>query len=102
MTSQNIDQCEIHIKIKKRTGNTYLTYVENLDKIELSKGENVNEFLKKITKFFKKSFMCGAFIEENEKGSKIIVMNGDHRQKLKELLIDKKIVQENQIKIHGF
>ncbi len=99
----NTAQLEIHIKIKKRTGRTYLTYVENLDKLERPEGMDLDEFLKKLTKIFKKKFMCGAFVEEDEKTSgKIIVMNGDHREKLKELLLSENIAKENQIKVHGF
>lgn len=99
----NTAQLEIHIKIKKRTGKTYLTSVENLDKLERPEGINLDDFLKKLTKIFKKKFMCGAFIEEDGKTfGKIIVMNGDHRDKLKELLINENIANENQIKVHGF
>ncbi|MCJ7637911.1 MAG: hypothetical protein MUO21_10515, partial [Nitrososphaeraceae archaeon] len=85
----NTSQLEIHIKIKKRTGRSYLTYVENLDKLEMPEGMKKEDYLKKITRIFKKKFMCGAFIEESteSKNASIIVMNGDHRVGVKELLV---------------
>jgi translation initiation factor SUI1 len=92
----NIAHLEVHLKIKKRTGRTHLTSVEGLDKIERPEGMELDVFLKKITKIFKKKFMCGAFIEDN-----IIVLNGDHRQGIKELLISQNITTEHQVKIHG-
>ncbi|AYV76910.1 MAG: translation initiation factor 1 [Barrevirus sp.] len=90
-------ELEIHINIKKRTGRSFLTYVENMDKLDRPENMDIPTYLKKIMKIFKKKFMCGAFLEEN-----IIVLNGDHRQKVKDLLISEKIVLEGQIKVHGF
>jgi translation initiation factor SUI1 len=93
----NIAQAEVHISIKKRTGRTYLTSIEGLEKLERPEGMELDDFFKKLTRIFKKKFMCGAFREEN-----IVVLNGDHRQKIKELLIAENIATEQQIKVHGF
>lgn len=90
-------ELEIHIKIKKRTGKTFLTYVENLDKLDLPEGMKKQEYLDKIIKMFKKKLMCGGFIEED-----VIVLNGDHRDGIKEIIMKQNIVKESQIKMHGF
>ena len=93
----NIHQIQIHIKIKQRTGKSYLTSIEGLECLERPEGMDVQTFLKKLTRIFKKKFICGAFIEDN-----IITLNGDHRQGLKELLVKEKIATDDQIKVHGF
>lgn len=91
-----MDQLEIHIKIKKRTGKNFLTYIENINKIIPDDINDKNEYLDKIIKMFKKKLMCGGFIEEG-----VIVLNGDHRNAIKEILL-KQNIKENEIKVHGF
>lgn len=93
----DVPQLEIHIKIKKRTGRTHLTSIEGLDKLEKPEGMKLEMFLKKFERLLKKKFICGAFIEDN-----VIILNGDHRQNVKEYLVSQKYATEQQIKVHGF
>ena len=91
---------EIHIKIQKRNGRKCWTIVEGLDKLELpSNMKTTDEFLEKLTRKLKKSFNCGASIKKPENA---IQLNGDHRDNIKGFLIEHKLVNENQIKLHGF
>ena len=94
----NEDQLEIHIKIKKRTGKAFLTYIENIDKLPVPDNFKKDEYLDKIIKMFKKKLMCGGFIEEGS----VLVLNGDHRNDIKDILLKQGMVKESQIKIHGF
>lgn len=92
-------QLEIHIKIKQRSGRKCWTTVEGLDKIKLPENMTVAEFLDDVSRKFKKSYNCGATIIKPENS---IQLNGDHRNDIKEFLIKNKLVNENQVKMHGF
>ena len=91
-------QLEIHISIKKRNGRKCITTVEGLDKVERPNKMELKKFLKKVTTMLKKKFVCGASIS----GENAIVLSGDHRDKIKEFLLEYKMATEEQIKIHGF
>jgi translation initiation factor 1 len=86
---------EIHIKIKQRSGKKYWTTVEGLDKVELP----TNVTLDDISRKMKKAYNCGATIIKPENS---IQLNGDHRDNIKNFLIKSKLVNEEQIKMHGF
>jgi len=93
-------QLEIHIKIQKRNGRKCWTIVEGLDKLELpSNLKTMDDFLDAITRKFKKSFNCGATVKKPENA---VHLNGDHRDVIKKFLIETKLVNEDQIKLHGF
>ena len=91
-------QLEIHIKIKQRNGRKCWTTIEGLDKIKVD-NKSTDEFLLEVSKKFKKKYSCGATIMKPENS---IQLNGDHRNNIKEFLIFNKLVNENQIKMHGF
>lgn len=90
---------EIHIKIQKRNGRKYWTFIEGLDKIDLPPNKTVDSFLEDILKKLKKLLNCGANIE---KPDNIIKLMGDHRSEIKQFLMNLKIVSDDQIKMHGF
>ena len=93
---------EIHISIKKGRGKKKLTSVQGLDLVERlnDKGKviELDIFLKKIMKIFKKSLNCGAFMDDKN----VITLNGDHRDKIKEYLLKMNMATEEQIKMHGY
>lgn len=91
-------QIEIHIKIQQRNGRKCWTFVEGLDKLELEENEKLDDFMKKITKHFKQTFNCGASIIKPEN---TIQLNGDQKDNIKDYLIKKGLVKEDQIKMHG-
>jgi translation initiation factor 1 len=90
---------EIHIEIQKRNGRKCWTFVAGLDKITLPQNIDVKTFLENITRKFKKTFNCNVTLQKPEN---IFQLNGDHRQGIKEFLIKNNLVNEDQIKIHGF
>ena len=78
---------KIHIKLVQRTGRKYITIIEDLN-IDLHK---------KFIKNCKKLFNTNGWITED-----IIYLNGDNRDKVKELLIKKYNIENDNIYIHGF
>jgi len=90
-------QVEIHIKIQKRNGRKSWTYVEGLEKIELPENVDREVFMTDLTKKLKKKFNCGVTLQEN-----VFALNGDHREKMKEYLIQTNLIQADKIIIHGF
>ncbi|KAL6624059.1 hypothetical protein PIROE2DRAFT_66900 [Piromyces sp. E2] len=83
----------IHIRIQQRNGRKTLTTITGLPK-EISQ--------KKILKEFKKVFACNGTIVENEDYGQVIQLQGDHRLKVQQFLVDEKIATKSQVKIHGF
>ena len=90
------DEPNIHIRIFQRTSRKYITIIEDLDIIDTQIDLN------KIVKYMKKTFFCNGSIKKTKDGKTIINLKGDQRDNIKKILLDKKIVKESQIKIHGF
>lgn len=86
----------IHIKLKQRNGKKCITIIEGLEQIEK---ENKEKFFETIAKCLKKKFNCGVSIK---KPFFIIQLSGDHRNEIKDYLINKKLLKEDQIKVHGY
>tara|TARA_B100001094_G_C18194140_1_gene809402 strand:- start:1751 stop:2038 length:288 start_codon:yes stop_codon:yes gene_type:complete len=92
-TFQDIDQSnnysfsKIHIKLRQRTSKKYITIIEDLNL----------EIHKKFLKNCKINFSTNGWIIDN-----IIYLNGDNREKVKDLLIKKYNIEEDNIYIHGF
>lgn len=90
---------EIHIKIQQRNGKKSFTTVEGLDKIELPANKKMDDFLNDIAKKFRKSFNCISTVSKKDNSIKL---SGDQRDNISNLLINAKLVNQDQIKIHGF
>lgn len=84
----------IDVRLHQRNGRKTLTTVEGLPK----------EFdPKKVLKAFKKDFACnGSIVQEEESGQEIIQLQGDHRQKVAQTLIEGAGLKKEDIQIHGF
>lgn len=87
----------VHLRLQQRNGRKCITIVEGLKEDEKLK-------LKNLTKIFRKSFNCSATVINGKKdeGDKIIQLSGDKRVDIKNYLIKHKIVNEIQIKTHGY
>jgi translation initiation factor SUI1 len=83
--TQNFNK--IHIKLLQRTGRKYITIVEDL----------LTDIHKKFIKNCKKKFNTNGWIDNN-----IIYLNGDNRENVKQLLINKYNYEDENIYIHGF
>lgn len=90
---------EIHIKVQKRNGKKCWTFIEGLDKLDLPTDKTIDMFMEDISRKLKKSLSCGASITKPENTIKLM---GDHRNEVKQFIIQLKIVNEDQIKMHGF
>lgn len=49
-----------------------------------------------------KVFACNGTIVEDEELGEVIQLQGDHRTKVQQFLIEEKIADKDQIKVHGF
>jgi translation initiation factor 1 len=86
-------QLEIHIRIQQRKGKKCWTYLEGIDKIIDQETE-----LEKITKILKTQFHCSVLLQKPEN---VFQLQGDHRNGLRDFLLNKKLVEVDQIKLHG-
>jgi translation initiation factor 1 len=86
----------VHIKLQHRNKKKCITFVEGLDLIN---PDDKDKFINSITKAFKTKFCCGAAIK---KPDYVVQLTGDHRENVKNYLIEKKVLKEDQIKMHGY
>lgn len=92
--SNDTYQSFLDIRLHQRNGRKTLTTVEGLPK-------DVDP--KKVLKVFKKDFACnGSIVQDEDSGMDIIQLQGDHRQKVSQLLIDGAVCKKEDIQIHGF
>lgn len=85
------DNLEIHIHMQQRNGKKCLTLVDGLSKIKMK--YNLDDFAKQL----RKKFNCSGIVTKE----KIIQLQGDHREGIKQYLIDQKIISKDKIKVHG-
>ncbi|KAJ2451299.1 Eukaryotic translation initiation factor eIF-1 [Coemansia sp. RSA 2336] len=83
----------IHIRIQQRNARKSMTTLAGLPE----------QFdLKRLLKYFKKTFGClGTIVNDKDHGM-VIQLAGDQRAKLHEFLIQENIAKKDGIKIHGF
>ncbi|KAJ1831592.1 Eukaryotic translation initiation factor eIF-1 [Coemansia sp. RSA 2706] len=83
----------IHIRIQQRNARKSTTTLQGLPE----------EFdLKKLVKYFKKTYGCLGTVVKDKDHGKVIQLGGDQRAKLSEFLISEGIAKKNEIKVHGF
>ncbi|AGC01885.1 Eukaryotic initiation factor eIF1/SUI [Acanthamoeba polyphaga moumouvirus] len=82
---------KIHIKLVPRSKTRNITLVENLPN-----NININTFLKAMRQFLH----CTGSIKENKEG-KYVQFTGDHRETIKDFLINKSIAKNEDIILHG-
>jgi translation initiation factor SUI1 len=81
----------IDIHLKQRNTNKYLTFIEGIDKDE-----------RKFLSYLKKNLnVNGTIIKDNNERS-IIHLSGDKRKEVKDLLLKLRIIEEENITIHGY
>ncbi|KAI0985037.1 hypothetical protein GJ496_009702 [Pomphorhynchus laevis] len=83
----------IHIRIQQRTGRKLVTTVQGIPQ-ELD--------LKKINKYFRKTFSClGTVVNHSEYGE-VVQLSGDQRENVCNFLSNGLNIPVDQIKVHGF
>ncbi|EPZ32201.1 eIF1-like protein [Rozella allomycis CSF55] len=87
-TVQNYD-----IRIQQRSSKKTITSVQGIP-------ATVDQ--KNLLKMFRKSFACNGSIVDDEKLGPVIQLQGDHRQKIFDFLVEQKLSSKESIKIHGF
>jgi len=83
----------VHIRVQQRNGRKCITHVQGL-------AQDTELDLKKILRTFKKTFNCNGSIQENEEYGKVLQMSGDQRDGVRDYLVEKKILNSNQIIKH--
>jgi translation initiation factor 1 (eIF-1/SUI1) len=61
--------------------------------------------MKNSLKFIKKNLCCNGSMKKNKESEEqetFLQFQGDHRDKIKTILVDRYHIQEDSIKIHGF
>lgn len=93
--SNNLEK--IHIRLKQRNTKKKWTIIDNISIIS-----DKDEDLKKILKHLKKTNQCnGSISVEKETNKKVIILQGDKRQEVKEHFLNDHKLDENIILIHG-
>ena len=84
---------KIHLRVKKRTGRKFITTVENLP-------NDLN--FKKFLKMLKRDLSCNGSVGADNDKRKTLILQGDHREELRKILIDELDIKDKNIIIHGF
>jgi len=86
----------IHIRVKQRNGRKSITTVEGLSRVQ---DLNITDFCKKL----KKLLACNGSIAKDEKTQEnVLQFQGDHRDVIKNFILQNKLVDPEQIKLYGF
>lgn len=98
LEQQNIlDEYDKKVILKfKKIKNKNKTYVYGIDKILIEK-DKLENFLKKI----KKKLGCGGILGIDEEKNTYIEFMGDHRDKIKNILIEENIISGDKIEMKG-
>tara|TARA_B110000014_G_C19609061_1_gene322483 strand:+ start:79 stop:396 length:318 start_codon:yes stop_codon:yes gene_type:complete len=91
--SKDAPSVTVHIRIQQRNGRKCITTIQGLPE---------EADLKKLTKHAKRTFSCNGAVVIDEEEGKIIQLQGDQRENIKKFLIKENLVEETDIKIHGF
>jgi len=83
----------VHIRIQQRNGRKSLTTVQGL-------ASDLD--LKKILKYLKKKYNTNGTIVTDKEVGKVIQMQGDQRENVREFIITCNICSREEVKIHGF
>ena len=83
---------KVHIRIQSRTTRKSILTITGL----------ANDLdLKRIVKYLKKNLKCNGSVISDKIYGEIIQLQGDHREEIKQFLIDTSICVKDQIIIHG-
>ncbi|ARF10208.1 hypothetical protein Hokovirus_1_87 [Hokovirus HKV1] len=97
LLNENNNNEKIHIRLKQRNTKKTWTIIDNITIIS-----NEDNDLKKILKHLKKTNQCNGSISiEKETNKKILILQGDKRQQVKEHFLNDHKLDENIIVIHG-
>ena len=84
---------KVHIRLEQRASGKYLTTVQGIS-------NDMN--ILKILKAMKKRFICNGCIVEDKESGTIIKLQGDQRRNVMTWLVNNKLYDAKQIKIHDY
>lgn len=90
---RNLPKNLTHIFVNQRSSKKYITIIENLP-------EKIDH--KSFLSTFNKKFNCGGSISKDDKGNKVIVLQGNQKENVRKFLIEKNIKKDDEIHIHGY
>jgi len=82
----------VHIRVQARNGRKSISSISGLAR-DLD--------LPKICKYLKKNFKCNGAVTKDKTYGNVILLQGDHREDIKQFLIDTEICS-GEIILHGF
>jgi translation initiation factor 1 len=83
---------KVHLRIQSRTTRKSIMTITGLE----------NDLdLKRIVKYLKKNLRCNGAVVQSKDYGDIIQLQGDHRESVKQFLIDMEICNDSQIIVHG-
>ena len=92
---------KVNIRLKQRNGKKCHTFKENLFE-EITDEDELKKKFSKLTSKLKSAGCGGSIIKDEETQKLVIMLNGDHCERVKEYLINQKLYVETEIKLHGF
>jgi translation initiation factor SUI1 len=87
---KNLVKDKTHIFVNQRSSKKYITIIENLP-------ENIE-----LLSTFTKKFNCGGSMTKDEKGNKVIILQGNQKENVRNFLIQNNIKKDDEIHIHSF
>jgi translation initiation factor 1 len=94
--AQNNADTVVHLRCQKRNGRKSITTIQGL--VEHMDADKLKKFLSILQKQLSTG---GAIVNDKEYGQ-IIQVNGDHRTRIRTLLVQEELVPNEQIKLHGY
>ena len=84
---------KVHLRIQARNRRKCVLTVQGLD-------DDLD--LKKICKYLRKNLQCNGAIVKDKTFGEVIQLQGDHRQAVRDFLVDMQICQAGQVIVHGY
>lgn len=86
------------MRVQQRNGRKTLTTVTGL--VATSDGKPLDA--NKVLKVFKKEFACNGCVVDDPEAGRVIQLQGDHRAKVVQILVEDAICAKEDIQVHGF
>eukprot|EP00949_MAST-11_sp_MAST-11-sp1_P001170 g1170.t1 len=83
---------KVHVRIQARNRRKCVLTIQGLD-------DDLD--LKKICKYMRRNLQCNGAIVKDDTFGEVIQLQGDHRQAVRDFLVDMEICQASQLIIHG-
>jgi translation initiation factor SUI1 len=96
-----LKQKQVNIRLKQRNGKKCHTFIEDLFE-EIEDEDELKKMFNKLSSKLKAAGCGGSVIKDEETQKLVIMLNGDHCERVKQYLINQKLYTETEITLHGF